>query len=454
MESRAGEKVGSRTKIEVDYLARVEGETAMVVELDGEPFLQLRIFEPPRFFEGFLVGRKYDEVGDIVSRICGICPVSHMITAIQAVERATGIEVSEQTATLRRVMCLSQIVASHLVHLYVLAMPDYYGYPGIVGMQERFRDRVLRLMRMKDVMNKLTGIIGGRALHPVTALPGGFTAIPKPRELANVRDNLKAIRQDARQVAHDIADFKVPDFHAPCEHLALNVEERYAIDGGAIVSDKGFSIAVEQYGEHFREAEVPYAFAKKSVLASQADDARVEGVSPDQGRGQASDRGRDARDTGTIRVGALARMNNKFDKLQERTKSVAQEIGFSPPDDNPFHNNLAQSLEVVDGIEQCIQILESTSFEDEELFARPEAGEGGAITEAPRGLLYHWYRIDRQGVVEEANIVTPTSHNFLVIERDLKELVTQHRDLDAPKLKLLCEQLVRAYDPCFSCSVH
>ena len=426
METGAGENVGRRTKIEVDYLARVEGETALVVELDGEPFLQLRIFEPPRFFEGFLVGRKYDEVGDIVSRICGICPVSHMITAIQAVEKATGIEVSGQTVTLRRLMCLSQIVASHLVHLYVLAMPDYYGYPGIVGMQGQLGDRVLRMLRMKEVMNRLTGIIGGRALHPVTALPGGFTAIPKPQEFAGVLEELRSIREDAGQVVRDVADFPIPDFHAPCEHLALDAEERYAINTGKIVSDRGLSITVDQYGEHFQEAEVPYAFAKKSVVGDQ----------------------------NTIRVGALARLNNKFDKLQERTRSVAREVGFSPPDDNPFHNNLAQSLEVVDGIEQCIQILESTSFEDEELFASPEAGEGGAITEAPRGLLHHWYEVDRQGVVEEANIVTPTSHNFLVIERDLKELVTQHRDLDAPKLKLLCEQLVRAYDPCFSCSVH
>jgi sulfhydrogenase subunit alpha len=426
MESRTGETVASRTKIEVNYMARVEGEAALVVELDGEPFLQLKIFEPPRFFEGFLVGRKYDEVGDIVSRICGICPVSHMLTAIQAVEKATGIEVSGQTMILRRLMSLSQIVASHLVHLYTLAMPDYYGYPGIVGMQERFGDRVLRLTRMKDVMNELTGIIGGRALHPVTALPGGFTAVAKQQEFDDVLEKLKSIRQDAEQVVGDVADFKVPDFHADCEHLALDVEHGYAINGGTIVSDKGLSIAIEQYGEYFHETEVPYAFTKRSVIGDQT----------------------------TIRVGALARLNNKFDKLQEHTKTLAQGVGFAPPDDNPFHNNLAQSLEVVDGIEQCIGILEFTSFEDEDLYARPEAGEGGAMTEAPRGLLYHWYRIDRQGAVEEANIVTPTSHNFLVIERDLKELVTQYRDQDAPGLRLLCEQLVRAYDPCFSCSVH
>ena len=426
MEARAGETVVHRTKIEIDYLARVEGEAALVIELNGAPFLQLKIFEPPRFFEGFLVGRRYDEVGDIVSRICGICPVSHMTTAILAVEKATGIAVSEQTTVLRRLFSTSQIVASHLVHLYALALPDYYGYPGIVGMQGRLGEKIARFIRMKNVMNLLTGLIGGRPLHPVTHLPGGFTSIPNQDEFGEVLEKLKSIRPDTEQVVRDVAAFELPDFHAPCEHVALHGPEAYAINGGRIVSDRGLDITIDEYDAHFKEREVPYAFAKQSAL---------EGSS-------------------IFRVGALSRLNNKFDKLQERTRSLADEVGLSPPDDNPFHNNLAQSLEVVDGIEQCIQILESTRFEDEELYAAPEAGAGGAATEAPRGLLYHWYKIDRSGVVEQAKIVTPTSHNFLVIERDLKDLVAQYQDLDRAKLQLLCEQLIRAYDPCFSCSVH
>jgi coenzyme F420-reducing hydrogenase alpha subunit len=426
VEARAGETVVSRTKIEIDYLARVEGETAFVVELNGVPFLQLKIFEPPRFFEGFLVGRRYDEVGDIVSRICGICPVSHMTTAILAVEKATGIEVSEQTTILRRLFSISQIVASHLVHLYSLAMPDYHGYPGIVGMQDRFGEQIGRYVRMKNVMNLLTGLIGGRPLHPVTHLPGGFTSIPNQDEFGEVLEKLKSIRADAEQVVRDVMEFEFPDFHAPCEHVALHGPQGYTINGGRIVSDRGLDIAVDEYDAHFKESEVPYAFAKQSAVGGSS----------------------------VFRVGALARLNNKFDRLREHTRLLAKQAGLPQPGDNPFHNNLAQSLEVVDGIEQCIQIIESAKFEDEEIYASPEAGEGGAATEAPRGLLYHWYKVDRKGVVEQAKIVTPTSHNFRVIERDLKDLVTQHQDLDKAKLQLLCEQLVRAYDPCFSCSVH
>ncbi len=416
----------AKVKIEVGYLGRVEGEAALHVELNGQPFLQLRIFEPPRFFEGFLVGRRYDEVGDIVSRICGICPVSHMTTAILAVEKAAGIEVSEQTTVLRRLFSVSQIVASHLVHLYALAMPDYYGCPSIVEMRENFTERIARFLRMKTVMNKLTGIIGGRPLHAVTHLPGGFTSIPNPAQFGAVLEELKSIRPEAEQVVRDVADFQLPDFPAPCEHVALHGRDGYAINGGRIVSDRGLDISMDDYDAHFKEWEVPYAFTKQSATA----------------------------DGYIFRVGALARWNNKFERLQERTRALAGEAGLPYPCDNPFYNNLAQSLEVVDGIEQCIQVLESTRFEDEELYASPRAGAGGAATEAPRGLLYHWYRIDRHGIVAQAKIVTPTSHNFRVIERDLKDLVARHQNLDKAELKLLCEQLIRAYDPCFSCSVH
>jgi sulfhydrogenase subunit alpha len=413
-------------KIEVDYLARVEGETALRVELDGQPFVQLKIFEPPRFFEGFLVGRRYDEVGDIVSRICGICPVSHMTTAILALEKAAGIEVSGQTTVLRRLSSLSQIIASHLVHLYTLALPDYYGYPGIVQMREDFGAQIGRFLHLKSVVNRLTDIIGGRALHPVTHLPGGFTSIPAPAECAAILQDLKSVRPEAEQVVRDVADFRPPDFPAPCEHVALYDEEQYAINGGRIVSDRGLNLPVDDYDVHFKEWEVPYAFTKQSSVS----------------------------DGAIFRVGALARLNNKFERLQERTKTLAGEIGLLYPNDNPFYNNLAQSLEVVDGIEQCIQVLEAARFQEEEPYTSPRAGEGGAATEAPRGLLYHWYRIDRHGIVEQAKIVTPTSHNFRVIERDLKELVARYQDRDQAELKLLCEQLIRAYDPCFSCSVH
>jgi len=413
-------------EIQIDYLARVEGEASITVALDDQPDIKLKIFEPPRFFEGFLVGRKFDEVGDIVSRICGICPVSHMTTAILAVEQAMGIKVSDQTKILRKIMTISEIVASHLIHLYMLAMPDYYGLGGVVEMRDRFAKEIVRLMQMKEVINGLTGLIGGRALHPVTHLPGGFTAVPSMEKFADILKQLKQIKPKAAEVVKDISRFSVPDFHSDSEYVAIDNENEYAVDEGNIVSTQGLNISVRDYLDIFEEAEASYAFAKKSTI-----------------KGRSS-----------FMVGALARLNNKFDKLGPETKSLAKEIEFVVPNDNPFYNNLAQSLEVFDGINRCIELIESNKFEDEDINVAISPGQAGAATEAPRGLLYHWYKIDRKGFVEQANIVSPTAHNFLNIEKDLKKLVEQNKDKDRNQMCLLCEQLVRAYDPCFSCSVH
>jgi coenzyme F420-reducing hydrogenase alpha subunit len=416
----------NKKQINIDYLARVEGETAINVAINKQTTVKLKIFEPPRFFEGFLVGRKFDEVGDIVSRICGICPVSHMTTAIQAIEKAMDIKISEQTKTIRKILCLSQIAASHIVHLYMLAMPDYYGYSGIIEMQRGFAKQILRLMQMKEVMNDLTGLIGGRALHPVTELPGGFTSIPTEDRFKEILRKLIEIRPLAEEAVKDVSRFKVPDFKSDTEYVSLSSDSDYAVTEGRIVSSKGLDIPVDDYFYTFEESESSYAFAKKTII-----------------KGRSS-----------FMVGALARMNNKFDLLQERTRKLAGEIGFSVPDLNPFHNNLAQSLEVADCIERCIQFIESGNFKDEEFEVNIKEGEGGCATEAPRGLLFHWYRVNHRGVVEKANIVTPTSHNFLNIEKDLKKLAEQNRNRGTNQIRLLCEQLVRAYDPCFSCSVH
>lgn len=415
-----------REHIDVDYLARVEGETAIRIELDKEPAIELKIFEPPRFFEGFMAGRKFDEVGDIVSRICGICPVSHMTTAILAIEKAMNIKVSKQTKILRKIMCISQIVASHLIHLYMLAMPDYYGYSGVAEMLPNFKKEIGRLLKMKDVINELTALIGGRALHPVTLMPGGFTNIPKKSDFSSILRKLKEIKNEAKEVVGDIIRLKIPNFHSDSEYVSLNKEDEYAINEGRIFSSLGLDISVDDYRDYFQESQVDYAMAKQSVI-----------------KGRSS-----------FMVGALARLNIKFDKLQEETKLLAKGIGFNVPNNNPFCNNLAQSLEVFDGIVRCIRLIESNSFKDEEINIEIRAGEGGAVTEAPRGLLYHWYRINRKGVVEEANIVTPTSHNFLNIEKDLKKIVKENIHKKRDQLRLICEELIRAYDPCFSCSVH
>lgn len=418
----------SEKVISIDYLARVEGETAIKINIKGkEPqLLKLNVFEPPRFFEGFLVGRKYYEVPDIVARICGICPVSHMTTALRAIEKAMGINPSQQTRILRRLMSLSQIVSSHLIHLYMLAMPDYCGYQGAQEMLPEFTEELSRLMRMKKVMNDLTAAVGGRALHPVSAVINGFTDLPSPEALKKVHRDLEKVEADAVETVRMVSELSYPKFFRKAEYVALKAANRYAIMDGSIASSEGLDIPEEDYEQYFEEEEVPYSMAKRAKV----------------------------KDRSSLMVGALARLHINFDQLSSSVKKLAQEVGLRIPDYNPFHNNLAQSLEVLYGIQECRQILENLKLSPEDNNHRVKAGEGGAFSEAPRGLLYHRYAINARGVIEKTNIVTPTVHNFANIEEDMRHLVRQNSDLPERKIALLCEMLVRAYDPCFSCSVH
>ena len=415
-------------KIEIGYVARVEGEAGLKIKVSVGQVkeLVLDVWEPPRFFEGFLVGRKYYEVPDLVARICGICPVSHMLTALKALEKALGINPSQQTKSLRRLMALSQILASHLVHLYMLALPDYLGYESVVGMMPDYGQEIGRLLRMKTVANDLTRAIGGRALHPVTTVVNGFTRLPSIGELRRLAEALKGIKEDALETVRLFANLPYPDLQSRSEYVALRNPERYAFAEGRVVSSEGLDFAEGEYGDYFQEEQVPYAMAKRSVVKG----------------------------GGAFRVGALARVNLNFHQLSEGAKEAAREVGFEPPSHNPFHNNLAQALEVLHCVDECVSIIEVLDLKEEEGAFAVRAGEGGAITEAPRGLLYHKYRINAKGVVEKANIVTPTAHNVFNMEKDLRELAPSLLDLSEKEAALRCEELIRSYDPCFSCSVH
>jgi coenzyme F420-reducing hydrogenase alpha subunit len=411
-------------KIKVDYIARVEGEGSVKFDIKNKTLrsLKLNIWEPPRFFEGFLVGRKFDEVPDIVSRICGICPVSHMSTAIHAIEKAMGLSPSSSIRKIRRIMALSQIVASHLVHLYILALPDYFKAELLSGHEREIK----RLMRLKEALNSVTAAFGGRPLHPVSMVIGGFTKIPSRNEAGRLIRQLEAVRDDAHDTVKMISELSYPDFKITPEYVALNSKDEYAINEGTISTDSGVNVEIDDYLSFFKETEVLYSNAKRTMLKGK----------------------------GAIMVGALPRLNIKFNKLHTEAKKAAKMIGFNPVENNPFMNNTAQAIEIVHGIWECIELLDSLETENHLINAAVKEGSGAAATEAPRGLLYHYYEVNKRGIIEKANIVTPTSHNSLGLEKALKKLVNENIDKPEKELTLLCEMLVRAYDPCFSCSVH
>lgn len=415
-------------KLNIEYIARVEGESAVELEIENGKLasLKLNIWEPPRFFEGFLVGRRLEEVPDIVARICGICPVSHMTTAIRAMGKALGIETSPQAARLRRIMALSQIAASHLVHIYMLALPDFHRLNSIADMLPGQRNALERLMRMKEAVNAVTSAFGGgRALHPVAMVVAGFTSMPKRDTIGKLVEGLKGIREDAVETVKMAASLPYPDFATDTEFTCIKGESGYAVNEGRIASTGGLDAPEDEYREIFQEEQVPYSNAKKTQI-----------------------KGRDS-----LMVGALARLHLKFDDLHPDARAAASEVGFGPSR-NPFENTLAQAVEIAHCVSECIELLDGLSEERPWVDLKFRDGEGSALTEAPRGLLYHFYAVNRRGVVERADIVTPTAHNFMGLEENLRKLVRENADKPGDELRLLCEMLVRAYDPCFSCSVH
>lgn len=414
--------------VNIGYLARVEGEAAVRFEIKDRRLqrLSLNIWEPPRFFEGFMVGRHYSEVPDIVARICGICPISHMTTAIRALEKALGFTPPPATTALQKVMALGQILASHLVHLHMLALPDFHGMHSSMEMLPDYQVELKRFIRMKNLANELNAVLGGRALHPVAMTVAGFTKPPPQKAVDDLVGRLDGIKADAREILKMIAALEVPSLRNEAEYVVIANENEYAIHEGRLLSNRGLDAPEEAYADYFREEQVSYANTKRTVI---------------KGRG-------------ALMVGALARFNLKSKRLHPEAAQVVAELGLRPPLYNPFCNNLAQAVEILHCICECQKLLQN--LPDGPVWAeiKPREGEGSALTEAPRGLLRHYYALNRRGEVERADIVTPTAHNFLGLEDNLRRLI--EADIDAPEgdISHHCEMLVRAYDPCFSCSVH
>jgi sulfhydrogenase subunit alpha len=345
-----------------------------------------------------------------------------MATSIRAVEKAIGFTPTEEIIRLRKIMSLSQIASSHIVHLYVLALPDYYGLPIITGMQKEIE----RLLRIKDVLNRLTAVFGGRALHPVAMVVGGFTSLPSKESIGGVIEGLESIKGDIRETLTMIAGLEYPELEADAEIVALSGKDGYKINKGTITSDKGLNLSEDDYDSAFEESELSYSNAKRTIV---------------KGRG-------------ALFVGALSRLNLNLQHMHPEAIKAAQEVGFTPPVTNPYYNNVAQAIETIHCLYECLELLHAIEGKDHYIKPVIREGTGTAVTEAPRGLLCHQYTLNRRGVVEKANIITPTAHNFLSLENNLKNLITRNIDMPEKDLTLRCEMLVRAYDPCFSCSVH
>jgi coenzyme F420-reducing hydrogenase alpha subunit len=420
----------ARRTIKVGTLARVEGEGGLkLVVRDGKvQSAELKIFEPPRFFEALLRGRALTEVPDIVARICGICPVAYQMSAVHALEDALGITVGGPLRELRRLLYCGEWIESHTLHIYLLHAPDFLGYEGAFDLARDHGEAVRRGLALKKIGNEILTLLGGREIHPINVRVGGFYRAPTRRELAPLAERLKWARDAAVETVCWTAGFDFPDRERDYTLVSLRHPAEYPFNEGHVVSNRGLDIPVRDYEAHFEEMQVQHSTALHSRLR--------------QGGG-------------TYLVGPLARYNLNFDRLSPVAQEAARAAGLGPVCRNPYRSIVVRAVEVLEACEEALRIIGAYQEPDRPWVpAEPRAGTGFAATEAPRGLIYHRYEVDADGTIAAARIVPPTSQNQSSIEEDLARLAAGFLDLPDEALRHRCEQTVRNYDPCISCSTH
>ena len=420
---------GGSREIAVDYLARVEGEGAMYLKLDGDRVeeVQFNIFEPPRFYEALLRGRRFDEAPDITSRICGICPVAYQTSAVNAMEHAASVVVDGQTRALRRLLYVGEWIESHTLHIYMLHAPDFLGYPSAIEMAADFPDLVGDALRLKKLGNQIMTVVGGREIHPINMRVGGFYRAPSQRELDTLVAELEWALETAVEMVSVVAGFDFPDFAMEYEFVALSHRDEYAVTDGRIVSSEGMDIAAHEWRDHFEESHVEWSNALHATI----------------------------KERGRYYVGPMARFALNADKLTPRARAAADAVGLVPGESNPFKSIIVRAVEVVFACEESLRIINEYRKPDLSFVeVEPRSAVGHGASEAPRGLLYHRYEIDDDGLIADAQIVPPTSQNQASIEADLRSFVTGRTHLDDETLTWQLEQAIRNYDPCISCSTH
>jgi coenzyme F420-reducing hydrogenase alpha subunit len=414
--------------IQVGMLARVEGEGGMLVEVrEGRvEQVELRIFEPPRFFEAFLRDRRFSEAPDITARICGICPVAYQLSACNAMEDAFGVEIPEHIRRMRRLLYCGEWIESHALHIFFLHAPDFLGFDGGIEMARTHPEVVQSALRIKAAGNDLMAVVGGRSVHPINVKVGGFHRLPTVEELRAVRPALVAARDEALAAVPLLAGFDFPDFEQPYLYFAVGSENGYPLESGSLVTSEGAQFPVRRFGDHVVEEHASH---------SNALHARFDGR--------------------TYVVGPLARYSLHSPALSPLAAEAARTAGLGAECRNPFRSILVRAVELVHALDEAVRIIDGWDGAPAASVDVPaRAGVGHGATEAPRGLLYHRYELDEQGLIRCAQIVPPTSQNQLSVEADLREFVQDRLDMPHDELTLQCETAIRNYDPCISCATH
>ena len=421
----------AKRTFEVKALSRVEGEGALYVKLSGDQVehVELNIYEPPRFFESFLRGREIHEVPDITARICGICPVAYQMSSCHALEKALRINITPEIRMLRRLLYCAEWIESHALHIHLLHAPDFLGYESGISMAADHKEAVERGLRLKKIGNQLLEVLGGRAIHPINITVGGFYRAPRKGDLKALLPDLEWGLNASIEVLKLVASFDFPDLDQDYDCVSIKDVDEYPMNHGRVVGSHGLDIPVEEYEQHFQERHVKQSTALHCVrLPAETD----------------------------YLVGPLARINNCFDQLSPLAKRQAEDCNIAWPPRNNFQSIIVRAIELINAYEEAIDIVKQYNAEPSvsRVDYTPAAGEGCHATEAPRGLLYHRYRIGPDGLIAEAKIVPPTSQNQGQIENDLRAYVPRVANLDDADATRRCEHMIRNYDPCISCATH
>ncbi|HII72472.1 TPA: Ni/Fe hydrogenase subunit alpha [Candidatus Woesearchaeota archaeon] len=413
--------------INLNHLTKVEGHANLTISIKDSTIekCELDSAEGSRYFEALLKDRNCLEAPEITSRICGICSCAHFMASVQAVERALGVKVTEQTKMLRELLMTGERIRSHSTHLYFLALPDYLGFDNALEMTKKHRKDIEISLRLNKLGNGMVELIGGRVMHPVSAQVGGFLKIPTQEEIDNLRRLLQDAQADALETARRFAKLKVPKFEKDTEYFSVYDDTAYGMLHGSMASQEN-KFKQDEYQKYLSEYHVYYATAK---FVSKKDKPYM--------------------------VGALSRMNNSYKFLSKNAKKVISEAKVKFPLNNPFMINFCQAVELVHYVDRAIEICRKLKVKQEDpVPVEFRKGRGISAVEAPRGVLWHDYEVNAKGEIIKANIITPTCQNLHNMEEDIKAYLPALLKLPENKLVLEVEKLIRAYDPCFSCSTH
>jgi coenzyme F420-reducing hydrogenase alpha subunit len=422
--------------VEVHHVTRVEGHGNIYVNVRKGIVekCEWSIPEAPRFFEAMVGGRQWSELHHITSRICGICSIGHTLASLRATEAAMGIAISDQDLKLRKLALHAENLQSHILHLGFLVLPDLLGVGSVIPLASSNPDEVKTVLSLHRKANEMSNLLCGRTTHPQRLIPGGFSKIPSMKELAALRQKLKESIPALQTVAELFKSLahKLPDFVRETEFIALTKPDEYALYDGNLGSTDTGTAPVNEYLSFTNEYIVPTSTAKRAKHVRES-----------------------------YMVGALARLNLNYDKLSPLAKKTAEMFNLKPICHNPFMNNVAQLVEVVHSVEDSIRLideLEAAGLQSQSVYNKPEikvkAGRGIGAVEVPRGILFHDYTYNEKGVCTKANCIIPTNQNHGNIELDMKALLPKILDKTEKEIELSLEMLVRAYDPCISCSTH